>query len=259
MQCILHIKVFHESFEKIRNLNDSEVAKFFYAYTSGTTSSVDEIKKFVGNALCHNNEDDPAKFLAALCKKDSVLTEHLGHEQKYLEKCGSCSYVNVSLSNQSVINLLIPNKNKIFTLQELINHSLSLWHEGMGTCVDCFSSAKILRKLEILKSNNVIALKINSLSMNQNGQLQNNNFSIKGIPTTKVDICSSIYKVTCAIFKDGGTSNNHFVSYIRNKTSWIKINDLIVTNESWPRNANNAYIFFLERTHNGTKRIKRSL
>ncbi|XP_044013954.1 uncharacterized protein LOC122856332 [Aphidius gifuensis] len=82
MQCILHSEVINESLKNISNSHHSVVAKFFNEYISKMTSSADEIKTFVGEAFNHNNEDDPAKFLTALCTKDHVLTKHLGHEEK---------------------------------------------------------------------------------------------------------------------------------------------------------------------------------
>lgn len=125
--------------------------------------------------------------------------------------------MNVSSSNQSIINFFIRNGKNTFKLQEFINQFLSLWHEGTGTCLDCLISTKIFEKLEILKTNDVVVFKVNSLSINQNGQLQNNYCSIKEIPISKVEICRSTYQVNYSIFTDSGRSNQHFISYIRNK------------------------------------------
>lgn len=74
------------------------------------------------------------------------------------------------------------------------------------------------------------------------------NLKLNGVPTAKIDINRSRYKVVSGIFHSGpNIYEGHFTNMLRQDgNTWTEVNDVQFKKKTWPKSAKNVYILFLE-------------
>ncbi|XP_048509730.1 uncharacterized protein LOC125500591 [Athalia rosae] len=104
-------------------------------------------------------------------------------------------------------------------------------------------------KTDISSANRCLIIQLMLFSVENGKVTKMNGYGIKAVPTEKIMICTKVYKVDSAIFHHGrNITEGHYTSMLREGTSaWVNANDANIRKQPWPRNAKDAYIFFLRQ------------
>lgn len=168
--------------------------------------------------------------------------------------CRSCGTETTSIEkSNSILKVTIPTVNKkSFTLQEIIDENIVAFKSIDISCSTCNNLAVFQRsKVSCLQKIFIIQL---SLFHGTHKQVKSK-CSIKAVPTTKIKINESTYRVTSAIFDHGeNVDSGHYTSMLRMQgTSWICADDSKIDKLQWPRMAKDIYIMFLEKVTSNSK------
>ena len=92
------------------------------------------------------------------------------------------------------------------------------------------SNSNIMKKVNIIATTQILIAKLHLFDHDSSGTTKVENFSIKAIPTTKIQMGDLCYKLKKAIFHHGKRiADGHYTSMVRGKgTTWISVDNLRV-------------------------------
>lgn len=209
------------------------------------------MREFVGEPFIANKQQDAANFFMGICSKSDVVTGVVAHKLSMKIRCQACEYIDTDEKPNNILVLTLPSQiKKVLTLQEVIEYSLSQWTSIEGHCARCDAMNRLM-KTSVSTTNHVLILQLKLMAFNKDtSELSKTNFSIKAVPSTTITVCGEKFKVKSALFHHGRTIfKGHYTSLLRSGTSsWILVDDTKIEKKSWPRNAKDSYMFFLEKT-----------
>ena len=78
---------------------------------------------------------------------------------------------------------------------------------------------------------------------------KNTNLLLSGVPQSKITFFDKNYTLAGAIFHHGQfISRGHYTAVVRKNKHWFKADDSNISKCSWPRNSEDIYILFFEKT-----------
>lgn len=212
------------------------------------------VRQFVHTDFEANIEQDVGEFLTFLLSKFEDIANTVEHKLLVNTTCRACNYTDRQVQSNYILLLSLPTTvTNSCTLQELLDNSLSRWQDFEGSCPHC-GNVRRSQKTSITAIKQVLIVQLQSFEERDGQLLKINKYNIKGVPSVKLNICGNSFKVISVIYHHGETiQKGHYTCMLRIKNSWIQVNDLEVGKRPWPRNAKDAYLFFLERTENRKK------
>ncbi|XP_048512301.1 uncharacterized protein LOC125501164 [Athalia rosae] len=207
------------------------------------------VRALAGEHFTANEQQDASEFLAGLishCDNLSIIVEH---QLTIKLHCKDCGYTNTSIERSNILLLALPKScKKPPSLSDLINDNLSHWKTVEGSCGTC-KSKEMSVKTDISSANRCLIIQLMLFSVENGKVTKMNGYGRKAVPTEKIMICTKVYKVNSAIFHHGrNITEGHYTSMLREGTSaWVNANDANIRKQPWPRNAKDAYIFFLRQ------------
>ena len=91
-----------------------------------------------------------------------------------------------------------------------------------------------MKKINITASKQILIAKLYLFDHDSSGTTKVENFYIKAIPTTKIQMVDHCYKLKAAIFHRGKIiADGHYTSMVRGKgTTWVSVDDLQVEKQA---------------------------
>lgn len=251
IQCIFNCQPIREQLFNITKEKENPLTLLLRAYVerNNLLNSV-AVREYVGGSFSEKKHHDVSEFFIGICNKSDIVKNVVEHKLTIKTRCKACQCTTTDEQPNNILVLTVPRIKKALNLQDIIEHSLSQWHSIEGQCNSCGGIGTLLTKTSMSAVKQVLILKLLVMSVNKESlKLSKNNFSIKGVPSAVVTVCGKKYKVNSAIFHHGRTIfEGHYTSMLRAGPSWICVNDSKVEKKSWPRNAKNSYVYFLEQT-----------
>ena len=232
----------------IRSSNDDdliELSKKYINPNKNIGNNTFKIRHFVGGDYERIRQQDAAEFFLHLCEKSDILQNNSELTTTKTIKCNTCNIVStIQTKSSNILFLSICNPKKVTTLQELIYSQYFKWNQ----IEDCFCNNCNSNKIEfteIIHVSDIIVLQIALFLHNNTKKIKG---IIKSVPTSKVRINGIQYEVTSAILHDGETIlSGHYRCLIKNKKTWVHINDSTINTLPWPKNSDNVYVMILSK------------
>ncbi|XP_067209109.1 uncharacterized protein [Linepithema humile] len=205
------------------------------------------IRQCLGEFFSNSVKRDACDFFIALCTKYDYIKSLVEHQVTSVKRCKNCNNITTIVNNNILLSIPVNKwKKKSLDLNELFNAMFSHYQLQNESCDNCTGN-NILCKSEFTSVRDIIVIHLVSI---QNGIQSTDKFTLRAVPTTKINIVGQFYKVMSAIFHHGSCiEKGHYTSICREAISntWIEADDAQIKKRQWPRGAKGISIIFLQK------------
>ncbi|XP_067206958.1 uncharacterized protein [Linepithema humile] len=226
LQCFLHLNVIRKLIFEYDKLSILGILINQYENKLPNLNTY-VIRQSLGEFFSKNVKRDACEFLIALCTKYDYIKNLVEHQVTSIKQCKNC-HNTTTIVNKNIL-LSIPvnkRKKKSFDLNELLNVTFSHWCQLHNeSCENCTGN-DILCKSELILTGDIIVMHL--ITIQDGISTKTDKFTLRAIPTTKINIAGQFYKAMSAIFHHGSCiENGHYTSICREKMSntWIEADD----------------------------------
>lgn len=205
------------------------------------------VKDFVNKQIYGTTfHQDVCQFITDLFNQTESIRNIVEHNVRYTTTClnANCTFTSSTVETYIMIPLSVTiAKRSTVTLQKLLDHEFGKRETLSVQCDNCSYTQKS-RKSKIISVAPILIIQLKLFELNNKKLIKIEQCPIKGITSAILHIGGYNYKVISAIFHTGTLEGGHYTSMLKQKTSWLWMNDAVVQKKSWPRNAKGAYVFF---------------